>query len=410
VGEYNNRVMKYRMENITNIKAIIICDGDPWGIPKGGSTTFGKYMLKYFGKKVAIASPCDDDSIPFGKWVLRNYKDYCVPYLSLGFNKVSSGSKPFIPARVKLLLNSLLCKPQLRKIGVKNLMVLSPELMFSLSSSRWDSVCLYMAGVNNPVSKSRYHIFRRLDKCYDIYFAHVLNKTDHLTILACADEAHIHEFQKKYGIIEKRINLEPVNSYYDSDIFFPVSIECARHNLGLDLSSIVLVTVGRLNEFKGWKFLLNVISELRVSGLNVKLIFVGDGEDRRKIRYEAEKMRLSNQIDITGLLSQQDVSSYINASNICVFGSYAEGRSMAMIECIACGKPLVTTEVSGTKDIIKEGINGFIINDHNTTEFATKVMKALFLKDAKEASIKIATRYSSENFYEDIINAWPILS
>jgi glycosyltransferase involved in cell wall biosynthesis len=100
-----------------------------------------------------------------------------------------------------------------------------------------------------------------------------------------------------------------------------------------------------------------------------------------------------------------EVRDIVNCADLCVVGSTFEGFSCAMVEQIACGKPLVSTDVSGASEIIEDGVNGFIVKNRDPAEFALYMSKALNLQGAGDRSRKIAmTKYSENVVWSRFLN------
>ena len=144
--------------------------------------------------------------------------------------------------------------------------------------------------------------------------------------------------------------------------------------------------------------------------MDLKLIFVGDGEDRAKIVNKAQKQGIQSSVQITGFVPQNKVCIYLNAADLCVTASHREGWSLAMLEILACGKPIVSTDVSGAKDMIRQGKNGFIVQERNPKLFADAILKTLELKKTSQISKEIADRFSIKSIAPDLGNIWEPLS
>jgi glycosyltransferase involved in cell wall biosynthesis len=117
-------------------------------------------------------------------------------------------------------------------------------------------------------------------------------------------------------------------------------------------------------------------------------------------------MGLERHIRITGFVPQSEVVKYINAADVCVVGSHREGWSVAMCEILACGKPVVSTDVSGARDMICEGKNGFVVADRDPENFARAVVQALSLPCAREVSLAAASSYAVSGLASDLSKLW----
>jgi glycosyltransferase involved in cell wall biosynthesis len=139
------------------------------------------------------------------------------------------------------------------------------------------------------------------------------------------------------------------------------------------------------------------------------LFFVGDGEDRDKLQEKIDSSALGDRVVITGYKSHDDVATYLNAADLFVFGSYKEGWPTALIEALACNKPIVTTDVSGAKAIVREGENGFVTDSREPWAFADAMRQAITLEHVENCSRSELSKYSLENMASDMERAWPPL-
>jgi glycosyltransferase involved in cell wall biosynthesis len=317
-----------------------------------------------------------------------------------------NNKKPIIPTRLSAFYSAQKFLPTIRKIRVQNVFIDSPELLLAAAFYPWHSVCFCFAGVNNPVLNSRYIWLRIFGGITEKLFMKVIRRTDPDVILASADNNAIDEFVNRTDNVIDRSKFFSFPTRVDTALFKPMSMYPVRQTLRLPLDQIIITSVGRLSWIKGWNLLLESISVLKREDIYIKLIFVGDGEDRQKLINQAKQMHLDKQVHITGFVPQKEVVKYINAANLGVVGSYREGWSLAMCEILACGKPIVSTDVSGARQLILNDLNGFVVNDRNPDSYANAILKALKLKNVECYSLKIANRYSVKTLGSDLGKLW----
>jgi glycosyltransferase involved in cell wall biosynthesis len=203
--------------------------------------------------------------------------------------------------------------------------------------------------------------------------------------------------------------IEALPTRVDLDRFYAEPKPEARERLGLARDALMLVTVGRLCWIKGWDLLLRVVEVLKVQNPGIVLLFVGDGEDRKAITAEVKARGLTENIRITGFVSPETVRTFLSAGDVYVVGSYSEGWSVAMLEALACGKPIVSMRVSGSNDMIIDGLNGFVVDERNPDVYAAALRCALALPDAGQVSRNIAARYSVSGLRSELRKQWPAL-
>jgi glycosyltransferase involved in cell wall biosynthesis len=81
-----------------------------------------------------------------------------------------------------------------------------------------------------------------------------------------------------------------------------------------------------------------------------------------------------------------------------------------MLEALACGKPIVSTDVSGARDMIVEGANGFVVDGCDPKRFAETMVRALSLREHEQTSLRIAERYAPTKLAKDLGILWSPLA
>jgi glycosyltransferase involved in cell wall biosynthesis len=120
----------------------------------------------------------------------------------------------------------------------------------------------------------------------------------------------------------------------------------------------VVLSVGRLIFNKGLHFLIEAAAQLRDSGLSFHVQLAGDGPMEGKLRQQVADRGLEDTVTFLG--RRDNVESLLGEADIFVRPSLSEGMSLAVLEAMAAGLPLVATDVSGTRQLIQDGVNGLI--------------------------------------------------
>ena len=137
------------------------------------------------------------------------------------------------------------------------------------------------------------------------------------------------------------------------------------------------------------------------------LLLVGDGEERLALTALVEAMGIRKHVRFLGNQPPKVVARALAAADVFVMASFTEGFSNAMVEAVASGRPLVTTEVSGASDLIREGLNGFMVREHSPRVFADAIVRALELPDAERVSRELALEsFSDQRLWRVIHEAW----
>jgi glycosyltransferase involved in cell wall biosynthesis len=122
-----------------------------------------------------------------------------------------------------------------------------------------------------------------------------------------------------------------------------------------------LVNIGRIVEQKGQAILVQAVAHLLERGSEVKLVIVGDGPMRGGIEALVNQLGLKDHVSITGYLSNQEVCEELLASRALVLPSFAEGLPGVFFEALALGRPVISTYIAAHPELIKPGINGWLV-------------------------------------------------
>lgn len=158
-------------------------------------------------------------------------------------------------------------------------------------------------------------------------------------------------------------------------------------------------TVARLAKEKNLEFLLESMSLFKETcGSCFRLALIGDGPERGNLEKKAESLGLSREIIFLGKIPNQDVKDYCHASDLFLFTSLSETQGIVLLESMAAGTPVLALRGSGTRDVVVNGINGYM-TEASRAEFADKLMDILERKEIeflRQGAVKTAENYSSE--------------
>ena len=104
-----------------------------------------------------------------------------------------------------------------------------------------------------------------------------------------------------------------------------------------------------------------MIRKLTDAGLDVKLEIIGDGPDRQGLDYTIKRLGLQDRVTLAGRMKHDAIIKYLQASDIYISTSSAEGLSNAVLEAVASGLPVVAFDCEGMNELIENGYNGFIL-------------------------------------------------
>lgn len=167
--------------------------------------------------------------------------------------------------------------------------------------------------------------------------------------------------------------------------------------------TFVFVHVGRFNEQKNHKGLLDAFRMVLSQYPNCQLKLLGDGELFEEIKAYAAQLGIENQVQFLG--SQSNVYPYLQEADAFLLPSNYEGMPMTIIEAMGTGLPIVATKVGGVPDMIAEGYSGLLtpIDSNAVAEACLKLISDQALRtslgiNAKKDSQRFSAQYMAEEY------------
>ncbi|MFW5692580.1 MAG: glycosyltransferase [Thermoguttaceae bacterium] len=181
-------------------------------------------------------------------------------------------------------------------------------------------------------------------------------------------DARMAEIARELGAAPDRVSVIP--NGVDLDRFRPADRQEARRRLGLPEQGRLLVTVAHLGVRKGHREAIAALARLPD---DVRLLLVGDElrrGDAARLRRLATSLGIGHRLMLVGSRPPDRVGDYFAAADAGLLASYREGCPNAVLECLACGRPIVATDVGAVPDIIEPRRNGKIVPLHDTEALA----------------------------------------
>lgn len=170
-----------------------------------------------------------------------------------------------------------------------------------------------------------------------------------------------------------------------------------RNEIGVPQDSFILLSVGELNNNKNHEIVIRALAEIKDK--NIHYIICGQGPLEGKLRSIISEHNLDNNIHILGY--RNDIAEVCKASDLFVFPSFREGLSVALMEAMACGMPVICSNIRGNSDLISEGQGGYLVDPNNKSELSAKIRELIIRGDLRSQfglfNQKLITRYSFLN-------------
>jgi glycosyltransferase involved in cell wall biosynthesis len=119
-----------------------------------------------------------------------------------------------------------------------------------------------------------------------------------------------------------------------------------------------IICVARLIERKGQHHLIEAIKRLSDAGVDIQLELVGTGDAHAALEAQTRRLGIADRVVFSGYVPRENLPAHYNAADVFVLPSFNEGLSLAALEALASGLPLVLSRTGGTTDLVEEGVNG----------------------------------------------------
>lgn len=178
----------------------------------------------------------------------------------------------------------------------------------------------------------------------------------------------------KVGVAEKRVQVI-CNGVAPAQTVSDEEVRICKAELGVSGCYPLLGVVGSLYPVKGHRFLLEAMPELLQRWPQARLLVVGRGELDVALKEQVEQLAIGANVHFLGM--RQDVPRLLSVLDAFVLPSLSEGLSLALLEAMASGKPVVATLVGGNPELIDHGQTGFLVQPEDTRDLAANLVKLL---------------------------------
>jgi len=276
----------------------------------------------------------------------------------------------------KFFKRSALLAMELKKLGIDHL-----HAHFSLDSCKISMLTSLLTGIPYSFTIHAHDIFRQdLSDLTEEKFQHA------------KFVASISNYNKEY-IIGKYPSIES-----DKIKIVHCGIDIRNHQSALIRSKkpFTIISVGRLVDQKGYKFLIQACAIIkRKHKISFSCTIIGEGKNRSELDSMISRFELNDIIFLPGAMDQEQVLKALQSANIFALPCTAEkngamdGIPVALMEAMAMGLPVISTNISGIPELIKDGA-GILVEPEDPEQLASAILKVYNLndRDLKEMAMK----------------------
>lgn len=199
----------------------------------------------------------------------------------------------------------------------------------------------------------------------------------------------------------------------DTCHFYPIPADEAKQFIGLKPEDRMVLFVGRIEPLKGIDTLIQAMSRLDLKGVNrpVHLAIIGGdvsvsfeemSEEMKRLQTMSDELCMGGMVVFLGKRGQDTLPYYYSAAEVLAMPSLYESFGMVALEAMACGTPVIASDVGGLGYLVQNGVTGFTIPDSDPEMLCEKLSLLLEDHDLRNEMGERAAEYASEYEWEKI--------
>ncbi len=244
----------------------------------------------------------------------------------------------------------------------------------------------------------------------------ILARADRVVVSTLAEQTQLRFLYKANGS-----NFEIIPPGVDTSHFYPIPADEAKMFVGLQPHDHMVLFVGRIEPLKGVDTLIRAMSCLKFKNRlgRVHLAIIGGEPDVSPAQMTAEMARLQKLSDdlcmgqmvlFLGKRSQDTLPYYYSAAEVLVMPSHYESFGMVALEAMACGTPVIASDIGGLGFLVQDGETGFTIPDGDSDLLCEKLSSLLMDRALREQmgrrAAEVAQSYSWDNIARQIVGVY----
>jgi len=204
--------------------------------------------------------------------------------------------------------------------------------------------------------------------------------------------------------------VHPANIVPIYSALFPLPVEQGKVEIrkSLGYQGTVFLSAGRLVPWKGFMTLIEILPELRKRVKDANLVIIGEGPDGARLRARAQELGLSEHVRFVPRQAKHALGAAIAGSDVFVLNTSYEGLSHQLLEVMALGVPIVTTNVGGNPELIKDTVTGILVPYDDKEELLSAIERAATHEAFRDNLIRNARLrvkdFEKEKVIEDLVD------
>jgi glycosyltransferase involved in cell wall biosynthesis len=208
---------------------------------------------------------------------------------------------------------------------------------------------------------------------------------------------------------ERLFNFYDISKDKIKTVYLPAPIEKVENSKKEVKDKYIISFVGGNFQRKGLLQLIRAVNELRRLGYDIKIVVAGKDKNQKIIENWIKEQGYESIVDFKGHQKREEVKKIIMHSDVFVMPSITEAYGLVYLEAMALGVPVIGTKEGGTKEVITDGVNGFLCNPDDIKEIADKIKLALdrtVRKKLIENGYETLKKFSKKSFIDEMLRVY----
>ena len=200
---------------------------------------------------------------------------------------------------------------------------------------------------------------------------------------------------QRLGVAPEKLSL--INNAIALEDYAPsLTTDVAKRKLGIATDRRLLVGVGRLSAEKGFDLLIKAVANLNRAGRDVPLAIAGDGDARESLQELISQLDCGDKVKLLGFV--KDTQLVYQAADMFVLSSYREGLPNVVLEAMASGVPVLSTNIAGMPTLVEDGVNGKLIEPGSVEALQNSIDELLDDEPQKKRFVEAAYQTIQDRF------------
>lgn len=355
----------------------------------GGTSSVIKNMLDYLDFKSIILLGVTNHRSELNKEILITPKITFIPVIYIP-------QKNIIPSRLHVFYKSTVINKYFKKHKVDVVYSHSIEMSYWVAEKSF--VVQHMHGAVNAIKRSKYS-FLRIPILTNLW-EKIRKKSIHKANQIIAIDEACFELASKYNN-EKNIHL--IRNFVDTKVYYKDDTQ-SEILVGIKTSKIVLF-VGRIEEVKGLELFVDVVVELNKHQNDWIGVIIGKGTYEDKLKDYIQKQQINDTIIFPGpVYNQNELRRIYNQAEVLLLTSHHEGIPMTILESLACGTPVLSTDVGGISKLTTTDVHCYTLKSRDASHFAKRITEISALPKVKHDNFPYSSERASININKVLKN------